>query len=138
VIARMRTGWAVMGDTQHLPGYALLLYAGEADHLTDLPRQQRAEFLTDMSLLGEAVLTVLSRRDPAFHRLNYEILGNSWHHLHAHIHPRYRWEPLPWRDGPVWRYDPGVRAASEHTLGPHHDELKESIAAKLRDLLADA
>ncbi|MGC5335030.1 HIT family protein [Micromonospora sp. DT62] len=131
VITRMRTGWAVMGDTQHLPGYTLLLYAGKADHLTDLPVRQRTDFLTDMSLLGEAVLKVISGRDPAVHRLNYEILGNSWHHLHAHIHPRYTWEPAPWRNGPVWRYDSAVRDAPEHALGPHHEELKEAIAAEL-------
>lgn len=128
----MRTGWAVMGDTQHLPGYVLLLYAGKADHLTDLAARQRTEFLADMGLLGEAVLKVIRRRDPAVLRLNYEILGNSWHHLHAHIHPRYSWEPAPWRNGPVWRYDPGVRDAPEHAHGPQHDELRKEIAAELR------
>ncbi|MGW7356235.1 hypothetical protein ACWGI0_06060 [Streptomyces sp. NPDC054802] len=42
VLARMSTGWAVIGDIQHLPGYCLLLYAGKANHLTDLPRDERA------------------------------------------------------------------------------------------------
>lgn len=134
VIARLRTGWAVLGDTQHLPGYTLLLYAGTADHLTDLPAPERLGFLADMSLLGEAVVAVLREQDPAFERLNYEILGNSWPHLHAHLHPRYAWEPQPWRRGPVWRYDPRVRAAPEHALGIRHDPLKHLIAAKLEEL----
>jgi hypothetical protein len=35
VIARMRSGFAVIGDTQHLPGSSLLLAADcAADHLT--------------------------------------------------------------------------------------------------------
>src|SRR5687767_6672103 len=33
VLARLKTGWTVIGDTQHLPGYCLLLYRGEANHL---------------------------------------------------------------------------------------------------------
>lgn len=134
----MRTGWAVMGDNQHLPGYVLLLYAGVADHLTNLPSQERTDFLADMGMLGEAAFTALSRRDPAFHRLNFEILGNSWHHLHAHIHPRYRWEPHPWGNGPVWRYDDHTRNAPQHALGPQHDELKASITEELHRLLAAA
>ncbi len=28
VMARMRSGFAVIGDTQHLPGYSLLLVRG--------------------------------------------------------------------------------------------------------------
>ncbi|WP_238425072.1 HIT domain-containing protein [Micromonospora parastrephiae] len=121
-----------MGDTQHLPGYVLLIYAGQADHLTDLAARERSEFLTDMSILGEATFKVISRRDLAFRRLNYEVLGNSWHHLHAHIHPRYSWEPPPWRDGPVWRYDPSARNSPEHAFGPHHEDLKQAIAAELQ------
>ena len=44
VLSKMRTGWAVIGDTQHLPGYCLLLFAGEADQLEDLPRDARTAF----------------------------------------------------------------------------------------------
>jgi hypothetical protein len=37
VMARMRSGFAVIGDTQHLPGYSLLLTDDpSANHLTDL------------------------------------------------------------------------------------------------------
>ena len=56
VMARMRSGFAVIGGTQHLPGYSLLLIDDPSiDHLTDLDWQRRREFLFDMALLGEAV-----------------------------------------------------------------------------------
>lgn len=62
VLTRMRTGWAVIGDTQHLPGYCLLLHAERGiDHLTDLLRAQRVDFLFDLSLLGEAVQAAAPR-----------------------------------------------------------------------------
>ena len=45
VMARMRSGFAVIGDTQHLPGYSVLLCADPAiDHLTDLDWGPRVEF----------------------------------------------------------------------------------------------
>ncbi|MFD3481872.1 HIT family protein [Streptomyces sp. NPDC058665] len=137
VLARMRTGWAVIGDTQHLPGYCLLLYADSANHLTDLPREQRARFLLDLSLLGEAVEVVCGERDAAFRRLNYEVLGNSWEHLHGHIHPRYEWEPSSLLHGPVWRYGE-ERTAPEYRLGPQHDDLREDITRTLTGILSEA
>ncbi|MFF8813885.1 HIT family protein [Streptomyces pactum] len=137
VLARMRTGWAVIGDTQHLPGYCLLLYTGTADHLTDLPRDERARFLLDLSLLGEAVERACGRRDPAFRRLNYEVLGNSWQHLHGHVHPRYGWEPEHLLRGPVWRYGE-ERTAPEHRLGPRHGPLRADITRALTSILAEA
>jgi hypothetical protein len=38
VLAKMRSAYAVMGDTQFLPGYCVLLSDSDANHLTDLPR----------------------------------------------------------------------------------------------------
>ena len=50
-MACMRSGFAVIGDTQYLPGYSLLLCEHAAvNHLTDLPLQQRVHFLLDLSL----------------------------------------------------------------------------------------
>jgi hypothetical protein len=42
VMARMRSGFAVIGDTQHLPGYSLLLTDDPSvNHLTDLDWERR-------------------------------------------------------------------------------------------------
>ena len=129
VLGRLSTGWAVIGDTQHLPGYCLLLYSGDADHLTDLPRPRRAEFLLELSLLGEAVAAACAEADPGFRRVNYEVLGNSWGHLHGHVHARYDWEPETYRSGPVWRYPDSD--ADEHRLGPRHEPLRLALARHL-------
>ncbi|WP_285498324.1 HIT family hydrolase [Actinomadura sp. NBRC 104425] len=137
VLWRMRTGWAVIGDTQHLPGYCVLLFDGDADHLTDLPRAQRADFLFDLALLGEAVQTVCQARCQGFWRINYEVLGNSWQHLHGHVHARYLWEPDELRSGPVWRYG-AVRYAAEHRLGPQHADLRVDLTAALKTITDEA
>jgi diadenosine tetraphosphate (Ap4A) HIT family hydrolase len=139
LLAQMRSGFAVLGDTQHLPGYCVLLSAvDDADHLTDLTRAQRAEFLFDMALLGEAVFAVCNGIDPAFRRINYEVLGNTLHQLHAHVHPRYAWEPAEYRIGPVWRYPAEIREAPEHETDERHDPLREAIVVELNRVMSDA
>jgi diadenosine tetraphosphate (Ap4A) HIT family hydrolase len=138
VMARMRSGFAVIGDTQHLPGYSLLLVdAVDVFHLTDLPRSRRADFLFDLSLIGEAVFAV-TKKDGA-RRINYEVLGNAWPHLHGHVHVRYEWEPKDKITGPVGRYPNEVRNADEYAYDDsRHGELRASITAELGRVMRDA
>jgi diadenosine tetraphosphate (Ap4A) HIT family hydrolase len=135
VMARTPSGFAVIGDTQHLPGYSVLLCSDEsASHLTDLDWEQRKGFLFDVSLLGEAVKAACS--DNGVRRINYEVLGNSLSILHGHVHPRYEWEPAERITGPVWRYpkaernDPAVAYSDAR-----HGELRAAITAELERLL---
>jgi diadenosine tetraphosphate (Ap4A) HIT family hydrolase len=138
VMARMRTGFAVIGDTQHLPGYSLLLVDDlGVDHLTDLPWAKRQAFLRDLSLLGEAVFA--ATKEHGAWRINYEVLGNSWPHLHGHVHARYGWEPPDKIGGPVWRYPKELRNAAEHAYDDRrHGELRAAITAELRRVMDEA
>ena len=135
VMARMRSGFAVIGDTQHLPGYSLLLAEDPAvDHLTDLGWAQRRQFLFELSLIGEAVQRAC--RDKGLRRINYEVLGNAIPHLHGHVNPRYDWEPPDKVTGPVWRYPNELRNDPEHTYSDaKHGELREAITRELEDLI---
>jgi diadenosine tetraphosphate (Ap4A) HIT family hydrolase len=138
VMARMRAGFAVIGDTQHLPGYSLLLTDDPAvDHLTDLGREHRMQFLFDLSLLGEAVQRAC--RDGGLRRINYEILGNAIPVLHGHVHPRYEREPPDRITGPVWRYPKAERNAPEFEYSNEkYGELRATITAELETLMAEA
>jgi diadenosine tetraphosphate (Ap4A) HIT family hydrolase len=99
VICRLPSGWVVMCDMQFLPGYCILLADPIAPSLNDLDETQRGRYLTDMSLVGDALLEVTG----AF-RINYSILGNTDPFLHAHIVPRYLSEPEQYRQGLPWSY----------------------------------
>jgi diadenosine tetraphosphate (Ap4A) HIT family hydrolase len=134
VMARLRSGFAVIGDTQHLPGYSLLLVDDPAvDHLTDLDWQRRTQFLFDLALLGEAVTAAC--RDNGLRRINYEVLGNSIPILHGHIHARYGWEPPERIGGPVWRYPREERNDPRHAYSDaRHGALRAAITAELRRL----
>ncbi len=137
-MAQMRSGFAVIGDTQQLPGYSVLLTDDPSvDHLSDLDWERRKEFLFDLSLLGEAVQ--FACRANGLRRINYEVLGNSFHVLHGHVHARYEWEPPDKITGPVWRYPKDVRNDPEHAYSDEkHGELRAAIAAEIHRLIERA
>lgn len=136
LLAQLRSGRAVIGQVQFLPGYSLLLSdAVGAERLTDLPRPQRLTFLADMETIGEAVETVLRRRDPAFRRINLEIQGNFTPKLHAHIWPRFEWEPADVKIHQVARY-PLQRWHDPATfLSSQHDRLRDDLREELGRLI---
>ena len=136
LLATMRSGWAVMGDTQFLTGYALLLSNVEgASHLTDLTRSQRADFLVDLGLLGEAVMTVCNSLDPSLRRLNYEIPGNR-SYLHAHVFPRYGWEEELLAQ-PVWSYPADRWTSPRDAYSYEHEPLRAAIAKELHRIISE-
>jgi len=132
VLARLPASFAVIGDVQWLPGYCVLLTDDPSvERLTDLPKPKRQQFLHDLDCLGEAVERACTRLDPAFRRVNLEILGNADPFLHAHVWPRYDWEPPDLVRYPVWLY-PGERWSDPHfALGAQHEPLRAAIEAEL-------
>jgi diadenosine tetraphosphate (Ap4A) HIT family hydrolase len=106
VLGRCASGWAVFGQRQFVPGYLLLLPDPVVPDLNALPAERRAQFLLDMSRLGDALMRVAA---PV--RINYAIFGNVEPALHAHVIPRYRTEPEPMQTQHPWAYD--WNAASE-------------------------
>ncbi len=132
VLRRLSAGFAVIGDTQFLPGYSVLLTDDPGvERLTDLPRPRRLAFLDDMERVGEAVERVCRRLDPAFRRINLEILGNKDPFLHAHIWPRYAWEPPELVAKPVWLYPPQRWTDGQYALGPQHGALRAELVSEL-------
>lgn len=128
VLRHLDGGYAVIGDAQFLPGYCVLMTdVPRTDRLTDLSRIERIAFLTSMELLGAAIETVCARMDPAFRRINLEIQGNELPLLHAHVWPRYDWEPEHLAHGPVGRYPVDNWRNSETKLSARHDELRREL-----------
>jgi diadenosine tetraphosphate (Ap4A) HIT family hydrolase len=99
-IARLPTGWAVMGDPQVLAGYCLLLPDPVVPHLNALSPGAQAAFLADVARLGQAVHELTGAV-----RINYALFGNLEPALHAHVFPRYADEPEPQRAANPWGYD---------------------------------
>lgn len=122
-IAKMPSGWAVLGDVQFLKGYCLLLPDPVVPHLNAMSLEQRQNFLLDMTKLGDAVLAATGAV-----RINYEMLGNLEPALHAHVFPRFDDEAEELKTSPVWFYD--WKAAPEFNAELHRP-LMNSIRAEL-------
>ena len=123
-IVRVNSGWVVLGDVQFLPGYSLLLPDPVVVDLNSLERKQRETYLYEMSVVGDAILQVTDA-----YRINYEILGNTEAALHAHIFPRYEYEPDELRRHPAWSYD----GANAPEFDPDRDQsLIDGIASFIR------
>lgn len=100
LIARVHSGWLVMGDVQFVKGYCLILPDPVVPDLNHMSIDERVTFLGEMSIVGDALLELTNAC-----RINYEILGNLEPALHGHIFPRYSDEPENLKTTPVWLYD---------------------------------
>ena len=100
VLGHCASGWAVFGQQQFIEGYLLLLPDPVVPDLNALTPERRAQFLLDMSHLGDALM-----RTTAPLRINYAIFGNLEPALHAHVIPRYAHEPEALRTQQPWAYD---------------------------------
>nr|WP_202446873.1 diadenosine tetraphosphate hydrolase [Streptomyces sp. SID5468] len=132
VLRRLESGFAVIGDVQFLPGYSVLLTDEPGvQRLSDLPRAKRLSFLSGMDQLAEAVERACRGLDPGFRRVNLEILGNKDPFLHAHVWPRFEWEPAELAGKPVWLYPRDRWDDERFELGPQHDVLRDAIGSEL-------
>lgn len=103
VIARMSSGWAVLGDRQPeaIEGCCMLLPDPGAASVNELDESLRAAFMTDFVRLGDAVLAATGAE-----RINYLVLCNQVPELHGHVIPRFAVEdPARRRLGPFEAYD---------------------------------
>jgi len=131
VLARMKSGFAVIGDYQFLPGYCVLLRYPQAGSLNELSMEERAQYLLDMTILGDAVMAVCKPL-----RINYSTLMNADHYLHTHIEARYDWEPENNKRRPVCLYPREERFSKEAEYNEEkHGEMKCRIAKKLEELM---
>jgi diadenosine tetraphosphate (Ap4A) HIT family hydrolase len=123
-VARLPSGWLVMGERQVLTGYCLLLPDPVVPHLNALPTAVRARFLSDMAIAGDALLAVTAAL-----RINYAVFGNVEPALHAHIFPRHAAEPEATRTAQPWALD--WNAAPRYS-DAEHGALKRRIAADVQ------
>ena len=124
-VAKLRSGWVVMGERQVLTGYCLLLPDPVVPHLNALPPALRGEFLSDMALLGDSLLAVTAGL-----RVNYAIFGNVDPALHAHVFPRRSTEPEATRSAQPWALDWDAAPRYSESL---HGELQGRLAADLKN-----
>jgi diadenosine tetraphosphate (Ap4A) HIT family hydrolase len=123
-VARLASGWVVMGERQVLAGYCLLLPDPVVAHLNVLEESGRTQFLADMARVGDAVLAATGAV-----RINYALFGNAEPALHAHVFPRRADEAPAIRAVQPWALD--WQAAAQFSPAVH-GELRRRIASYLK------
>jgi diadenosine tetraphosphate (Ap4A) HIT family hydrolase len=124
-IARLDSGWAVLGEQQFLKGYCLLLPDPVVGTLNDLQGAARMQVLADAARLGDALLEVTGAL-----RINYAIFGNQEPALHVHVVPRFAHEDPALRTAHPWSYD--------WNAAPRFDPARDAaLLASLRAALGD-
>ena len=124
LVARLASGWVVMGERQVFAGYCLLLPDPVVAHLNVLEESARAQFLADMARVGDAVLAATGAV-----RINYALFGNAEPALHAHIFPRRADEAPGIRSAQPWALD--WQTAPTFSKAQHGD-LQARIAGYLK------
>jgi len=121
-VLELETGYVVVGDYQFFHGYTLFLCKRHKKELHELKPDFCQKYLQEMSIVAEAVFRAFEPR-----KLNYELLGNTDKHIHWHIFPRHKDDPLP--NKTVWNIDKEIRCAE--AARPSDRQLEE-IKTRLR------
>jgi diadenosine tetraphosphate (Ap4A) HIT family hydrolase len=102
LLKNMPSGYAVFNEHQPdaINGCCMLLPSTPVSSLNDLDEHERAQFTSDMLLLGDAITLATGCE-----RVNYLVLCNQAPELHAHCIPRFASEdPGLRRQGPFEAY----------------------------------
>ncbi len=126
-IARLSTGYVALAATQHFRGYTFFIAKPCVPEIFELPPDERATHLHEMTEVAHALYRAFSPR-----KMNYEALGNSVPHLHWHLAPRYDTDPHG--RGPIWEDPEFMRIFMQGGLPPdeHSDESRRAILRELR------
>ena len=134
VMVKMKSGFAVIGDYQFLPGYCVLLGFPKVSSLNELSLAERTQYLIDMTLIGDAIIKTCNPL-----RINYSILMNLDNYLHAHIEARYDWEPDENKRRPSYFYPKEQRYSSQYEYSEEkYGVLKENITLNLIEIIKNA
>lgn len=133
LVTRLESGFVVLGDSQMLPGYCVLLAYPIVESLEALPFDKRVIFLRDMAMLGQAIQDICQ-----CYKINHGVFGNFDLYLHAHVWARYVHEVEERRIHPVWLYPSEERHAPNVMFDPaKHDDLRLKLAARLQELVKE-
>lgn len=131
LLCKMKSGFAVIGDSQLLPGYCVLLASPKVSSLNELSDNDRNQFLSDMAKVGDAITAACNPL-----RINYAIMANYDQFLHAHIWARYTWEPEAKRLNHPWSYPPEEYRKPEYRFDqPRYRVLIDKIKHELKNNL---
>lgn len=101
---------------QSHPGRVIVAHKKHVSEITELTDEERNQFFKDINTVSSAIHKVFNPD-----KVNYGAYGDTGHHLHFHLVPKYK-DEFEWNG--VFLMNPGLKVAS--------DDECEKIAKQLR------
>lgn len=101
---------------QSHPGRVIVAHKNHVSEIIELTDEERNQFFKDINTVSNAIHKVFNPD-----KVNYGAYGDSGHHLHFHLVPKYK-DDFEWNG--VFLMNPGLKIASDAEC--------EEIAKKLR------
>jgi diadenosine tetraphosphate (Ap4A) HIT family hydrolase len=110
-----------LNPDQFFKGYSFVTLKTHEEELYQMTERSRKHFLEDMSRVATALAKTFNPD-----KMNYELLGNGMPHLHWHLIPRYKTDPMWGR--PIWT---GARRRQRLTR-EEYDGLVKQLQSQLQ------
>lgn len=127
VIVQNQDWRIVLVNDAHYPGFCRVIWNRHVREMTDLSAEQRAELMSIVWQVEEAIRAVMQP-----HKVNVASLGNVVPHLHWHVIPRYT-DDMHFPN-PIWGQV--ERSVNENLLHRQSlvPNLKSAIQKKLNEI----
>jgi len=122
VFFESRTSIGKLNPDQFFKGYSFLTLKWHDEELYHLTDKNRKSFLEDMSRVATALAKTFNPD-----KMNYELLGNGMPHLHWHLVPRYKTDPMWGR--PIW----AGSIRRKRLAREEYESLVEHVQSQLKD-----
>ncbi len=131
VMRRLESAFAVIGDVQFLPGYSVLLVDNcMFNGFPTCPGPSGCRFCPTWTDSEKRLNARAGSWTPVSAASTWRVWDTD-PFLHAHVWPRFEWEPAELVGRPVWLC-PRERWHDERfRLGPQHDVLRDVIGGEL-------
>jgi diadenosine tetraphosphate (Ap4A) HIT family hydrolase len=120
-IAELEHSYLILNRDQFFPGYCLLVTKQHQTELFHLDQPARQGLMEEVSRVAQALATYFQPD-----KLNYELLGNMVPHIHWHLVPRFRSEPLWPR--PIWSEPHQELLLSAEQYRERCDQIRRALA----------
>ena len=104
---------------QSHPGRVIVAHKKHVSEITELTAAERAEYIEDINHVSEAVHKAFNPD-----KVNYGAYGDSGHHLHFHLVPKYK-DQYEWNG--VFLMNPQEKFLSDDEYSSMIEKIKENL-----------
>lgn len=119
-LRELDSSWLILFREQSHRGRCIVASKKHVDDISDLTPEEAATFMADVRQVAKAMHV-------AFHpdKINFGAYGDTMHHLHFHLVPKYHDDPFEWGD--VFAMNPGRTELTDEEYAEIGDKLLAAL-----------